>query len=523
MRASPANPGSGLLVGVDVGTSGLKAVAIDEQTGATAASTTQGYPLSTPHPGWAEQDPADFERALGLALRALTAALGARAGAVRAIGLTGQMHTAVLLDVAKRPVRPAILWCDTRTTAECAAIRDALGDEGLYRTVKNRALEGFTLPKLLWLRAHEPDVYALVDKVLMPKDWAGWLLTGEIGADVSDASGTLAFDPAARRWSEEVLGALDIPDSLWPPVGDSPQVLGSLSSSMASLTGLPVGIPVARGAADNAAAAVGLGVVRPRRAMASVGTSGVVLAHTSSLALEPAMRLHAFCHAVPDASYAMGVMLSAGGALRWYRDVLGDGEKMAAEIRGVDPYEIITDTASTARPGAGGLVFLPYLMGERTPHADALARGALVGLTARTTKAEVSRAVLEGITFGLCDSLDLIRASSSDSAGTAADEIRLTGGGARSPFWRQMMADVFGVPVGITTSTEGPAFGAALLGGVAAEVFRSVEEAADALVHVTARVVPDAANAGRYRDIHAVYRALYGDLRERFRDLARVE
>lgn len=506
-----------LLVGVDVGTSGLKAIAIDEQ-GHTVGSVTEGYPLSTPHPGWAEQDPHSFEQALGLALRSLSASLGRRAEGVRAIGLTGQMHTAVLLDVAKQPVRPAILWCDTRTTAECEQMRQKLGDDGLRRTVGNRALEGFTLPKLLWLRHHEPEAFALVDKVLMPKDWAGWLLTGEIGADVSDASGTLAFDPGARRWSDEVLAAFDIPRSIWPETGDSPAVLGHLTPSMAAATGLPAGIPVARGAADNAAGAVGLGVVKAGRAMASIGTSGVVLAHQDGYTVEPEMRLHTFCHAVPGAYYQMGVMLAAGGALRWYRDVLCDGEKLAAELSRADPYEIITDTASTAKVGSGGLVFLPYLMGERTPHADALARGAFVGLTARTTKAEMSRAVLEGITFGLCDSLDLVRAS-----GARFDEIRLTGGGARSRFWRQMMADVFDAPVAITTSTEGPAFGAALLGGVAAGVFASVQEAADALVHVTSRVSPEPGSASRYRDVHAEYRALYGDLRERFRALARLE
>jgi xylulokinase len=521
---SSVRSSGGLLVGVDVGTSGLKALAIDADSGRAVASASQEYPLDTPRPTWAEQDPADFERALGLALRELTAKLGARAGAIRAIGLTGQMHTAVLLDVAKRPVRPAILWCDGRTSAECDAIRASLGDDGLRRTVANRALEGFTLPKLLWLRAHEPDAYALVDKVLMPKDWAGWLLTGEIGADVSDASGTLAFDPRARAWSDEVLDAFDLPRSLWPEVGESPSVLGRLTTAMAAITGMPVGIPVARGAADNAAGAVGLGVVRPGRAMASIGTSGVVLAHTPSLAVDPAMRLHAFCHAVPGASYAMGVMLAAGGALRWYRDVLGDGERIAAELRGVDPYELIVDTASTARPGSGGVVFLPYLMGERTPHADALARGAFIGLTARTTKAELSRAVLEGITFGLCDSLDLIRASSPGSPpGSPADALRLTGGGAKSRFWRQLMADVFETEVALTTSTEGPAFGAAILGGVAAKVFASVEEGADALVHVTERLAPDPTTSPRLRDAHAVYRALYGDLRDRFRDLARLE
>jgi xylulokinase len=511
----------GLLLGIDVGTSGLKAVAIDETSGKTVASATHGYPLSTPRAGWAEQDPADFAGALALALREIAVTLGARARAVRAIGLTGQMHTAVVLDAARQPVRPAILWCDTRTSAECAEIRERLGDDGLRRTTGNRALEGFTLPKLLWLRAHEPEAFAKIDKVLMPKDHAGMILTGEIGADVSDASGTLAFDPAARVWSAEVLAAFDLPASLFPAVGDSPALLGQLLPEVAAELGLPAGIPVARGAADNAAGAVGLGVVRPGRAMASIGTSGVVLAHTRGYAVEQQMRLHTFCHAVPGQYYAMGVMLSAGGALRWYRDVLADGEKLAGEIRGVDPYEIITDTASTAKPGAGGLVFLPYLMGERTPHADALARGALVGLTARTTKAEISRAVLEGITFGLCDSLDLVREI--DPSGAAASEIRVTGGGAKSRFWQKLMADVFDAEVALTTSSEGPAFGAALLGGVAAGAFGSVEEAADALVHVTLRVRPEPAAAARYREIHAAYRGLYADLRDRFRALARID
>ena len=511
----------GILIGVDVGTSGLKAIAVDAGSGQVLASATHAYPLSTPHPGWAEQDPADFAGALALGLRSIAAALGKQARDVRAIGLTGQMHTAVLLDEARLPVRPAILWCDTRTSAECEAIRAKLGDEGLRRTTGNRALEGFTLSKLLWLRAHEPEVFARVDKVLMPKDHAGYLLTGELGADVSDASGTLAFDPAARAWSAEVLGAFGLPASLFPEVGDSPSVLGPLTLAMAEEVGLPAGIPVARGAADNAAGAVGLGVVRPGRAMASIGTSGVVLAHTKGYLVEPSMRLHSFCHAVPGQYYAMGVMLSAGGALRWYRDVLSDGEKIAAELGGVDPYEIITDSASTARAGGRGLIFLPYLMGERTPYADAGARGALVGLTARTTKADISRAVLEGITFGLCDSLDLIREI--DPGGAGVGEIRLTGGGARSRFWRQMMADVFDAPVALTTSTEGPAFGAAILGGVAAGAFASVEEAADALVHVTSRVTPEPVAAARYRDIHAVYRGLYGDLRERFRELGRLD
>lgn len=515
----------GLLLGIDVGTSGLKAIAIDETTGYVEARATRDYPLSTPHVGWAEQEPADFLAAAEAALASLGGALGARAREVVGIGLTGQMHTAVLLDGSDAVVRPAILWCDTRTTKACAAITEKLGAEGLRRSVGNLALEGFTLPKLLWLREAEPEAFARVRRVLMPKDWVGLFLTGEAGADVSDASGTLAFSPGARAWSDEVLAAFDVPRAWFPEAGESASVLGRLRPEIADKTGLPAGIPVVRGAADNAAGAVGLGVVREGRAMVSLGTSGVVLAATSSYVVEPEMRLHSFCHAVPERYYLMGVMLSAGGALRWYRDVLCDGERLAAELRRADPYEIVTEAASTARLGAGGLLFLPYLMGERTPHNDAAARGAFVGLSARTTKADFSRAVLEGISFGLADSLELVhavlRASGRENGAATLREARVTGGGARSPFWRQLLADVLGLDVVVTTSTEGPAFGAAILAGVGAARFRSVEEGADALVHVTSRATPDPVSVSRYRAIHADYQALYGDLRGRFQAVAR--
>jgi xylulokinase len=509
-----------LFLGLDVGTSGLKAIAVDPERGAVVASETRDYPLSTPRTGWAEQDAEDFATAAVEALAAIARALGPRAAEVRAIGLTGQMHSAVVLDADDAPIRPAILWCDTRTTAECAAIRERLGDDGLARTVGNRALEGFTLPKLLWLRTNEPASFARARRVLMPKDFVGLRLTGVSATDVSDAAGTLAFDSGARRFSPEVLAAFDLPASMFPPAAESIEPLGPILPEVARATGLPSTTRVVRGAADNAAGAVGLGVVRAGRAMASIGTSGVVLAHTDAYVVEPAMRLHSFASAVPGKHYLMGVMLAAGGALRWYRDVLCDGETMAAELSRTDAYQIITDAASTSRPGAGGVVFLPYLMGERTPHPDALARGAFVGMTARTTKADLSRAVLEGITFGLCDSLDLMR---SLDASLAAGEIRLTGGGAKSPFWQKLMADVFGVRVAITTSTEGPAYGAAILAAVGAGAFASVEEACDALVHVTKTVAPDPAESARYRDVHAVYRALYGDLRDRFRALARLD
>jgi xylulokinase len=390
------------------------------------------------------------------------------------------------------------------------------GLAGLARTVGNRALEGFTLPKLLWVKRHEPAHWAALRTVLMPKDFVGLRLTGELGADVSDASGTLAFDPGRRVWSEEVASTMGLRPDLFPLVGESVDVLGRLTVEAAEATGLARGTPVVRGAADNAAGAVGLGVVARGRAMASIGTSGVVLAHADQHVVEPGMHLHAFCHAVPGRWYRMGVMLAAGGALRWYRDVLCDGEKFVADMRGADPYEIVTEAASTAKPGAGGVVFLPYLMGERTPHNDAAARGALVGLSAVTTKADVSRAVLEGITFGLADSLDLMRAEGIDPM-----QLRLTGGGARSPFWRQLCADVFGVEVALTSSTEGPAFGAAILAGAGTGIWRSVEEGADALVHVTTRVAPAPAMPERYREIHAAYRGLYTDLKGRFAELGR--
>ncbi|WP_437609439.1 xylulokinase [Sorangium sp. So ce834] len=515
-----------IVIGIDVGTSGLKAIAVETERGAAVASAHREYPLSTPHAGWAEQEPEDFAAAALSALGELARALGPRRDEVRAIGLTGQMHSAVLLDEAQAVIRPAILWCDTRTTAECQAIHanPKVGDAGLARLVGNRALEGFTLPKLLWLRQHEPEAFARVRAVLMPKDFVGLKLTGELGTDDSDASGTLAFSPGDRAFSAELLDAVGVPRAVFPKSAPSNAPLGKLTPEVAAATGLPAGTLVVRGAADNAAGAVGLGIVRPGRAMASVGTSGVILAHTDTWVVEPEMRLHSFCHAVPGRFYLMGVMLAAGGALRWYRDVLGDGERMAAEIRKVDPYEIISDTASTARPGAGGVVFLPYLMGERTPHNDAAARGAFVGLSARTTKADLSRAVLEGITFGLADSLDLMRGvgQANGAAAVSIDEIRLTGGGARSGFWRQLMADVFEAPVAITTSTEGPAYGAALLGAAGAGLFSSVEEAADAFVHVVSRVAPDQARSARYREIHAVYRGLYSDLRGRFRELGKL-
>lgn len=505
-----------LLIGLDAGTSAVKAIAVDARNGSVLASESAGLALSTPRPGWAEQSPEEIAAAAKDALRALAHSLGKKVGSVRGIGLTGQMHSAVALDEAHEVVRPAILWCDTRTTAECEEIVHTVGVEKLRDTVGNRALEGFTLPKLLWIRRREPEAYARVKHVMMPKDYVGLMLTGVIGTDDSDASGTLAFDVRGRHWSQEVLRALDVDPAIFPPSGSSSSLLGHLTPEISTELGLPANLPVARGAADNAAAAAGLGVLRKGRALVSIGTSGVVLAHRDACEIDPEMKLHAFCHAAAGKYYSMGVMLAAGGALRWYRDILCDGERIAAEVRGDDAYDIISEAASTAKIGAGGVVFLPYLMGERTPHADAYARACLIGATARTTKADISRAVLEGITFGLADSLDLMDASS-------IEEIRVTGGGARNPFWRKLMADVFGAPIVTTTSTEGAAYGAALLAAEVSGAFGSVEEAADALVHGAASVQPDRHASARYADVRAIYRRLYVDLKDRMRELAAVD
>lgn len=507
-----------LTLGLDVGTSGLKALAIDAGDGAVVASATRDYPLATPKPRWAEQDPEDFARAAVAALADVAKALGPRANDVRAIGLTGQMHSAVLLDASRRVLRPAILWCDTRTTDECRAIERALGEDGLRRTVKNRALEGFTLPKLLWVRAHEPETFARVRHVLMPKDWVGLRLTGELGTDVSDASGTLAFDPEARAWSREAIEAVGLDPSIFPPAGESPSVLGTLRADVAAQTGLPVGVPVARGGADNAAGAVGLGVVRAGRAMVSIGTSGVVLVHTDALRVDRAMRLHSFCASVPGSAYLMGVMLAAGGALRWFRDVV-------ARV----PYDEITARAANSPIGARGIAFLPYLMGERTPHDDAAARGAFVGLTAAAGLDDLARAVLEGISFGLDDSLAIVRSlepplavGPMQKAADPVTELRLTGGGAKSAVWRQILADVFDADVVTTTSTEGPAFGAATLAAVAMGAAASVEEAADRFVRIETRTAPRREAVERYREPLRIYRALYGDLKQRFAELGNV-
>jgi xylulokinase len=471
------------VVGLDVGTTGVKAIAVGPD-GEVLARTERGYPLSTPRAGWTEQDPEDWFRA---AAEALAEVCDERE--VAGIGLSGQMHGLVCLDDRDRPLRPAILWNDQRTAVECAEIEARLGLERLIDLTGNRALTGFTAPKLLWVRRHEPDVYRRVARLCLPKDYVRLRLTGTWAIDASDASGTLLFDVAHRRWSGEVLDALDLSADWLPPVLESPAVAG--------LTG--DGIPVAAGAGDCAAAALGVGVDRPGPVSVVVGTSGVVFATLPAYAHDPQARVHAFCHAVPNAWHAMGVMLSAAGSLQWLRDV-------------VAPEAAFSDLSSAAEqwhPGVEGLVFLPYLQGERTPHADPDARGAFVGLQLRHDRGALVRAVMEGVAFGLRDSLDLLRA-----LGVEPTVARASGGGAKSALWRRIVASALGLPLETTSADEGSAYGAALLGGVAGGMFANVQEAVQATVRVQETVDPDPGWTAVYAETQERYRALYPALKE---------
>ncbi len=455
------------LVGLDVGTTGVKAVAVSPE-GEVLARAEEPYPLSTPQPGWAEQDPEDWWRASERAL----AALGVEPAG---IGLSGQMHGLVALDARDRVLRPAILWNDQRTAAECAEIEERVGLDRLVALTGNRALTGFTAPKLLWLRRHEPEAYGRIAHVLLPKDYVRLRLTGERAIDVADASGTLLFDVEGRRWSEELCAALEIPLDWLPPAHESPDVAG---------------------AGDQAAGALGVGVDRPGPVSVVLGTSGVVFGVLPAYAADPEARVHVFCHAVPGRWHAMGVMLSAAGSLRWLHDVVG-GE-----------YDQLEAEAGRWPPGAEGLLFAPYLAGERTPHADPDARGAFAGLSLRHDRGALVRSVLEGVAFGLRDSLELL-----GELGLEPGAGRVSGGGARSGLWLKVVASVLGLPLERTRAEEGAAYGAALLGGVRAGVFADVHEAVERCVRVSETVEPEPGWAAAYEEAYERFRRLYPALR----------
>jgi xylulokinase len=496
------------LLGLDIGTSGAKALLCDEH-GALLASATAEYPLSTPQPLWSEQQPADWWRGAREALRRVLATAGVAGVRVVGLGMTGQMHGAVFLDSHDEVIRPALLWNDQRTAAECAAISSMVGQTRLIEIAGNPALTGFQAPKILWLRTHEPHNYARLARVLLPKDYIRLKLTDVAASDASDAAGTLLLDLRTRDWSDEILGALAIPRDWLPQVVEGPEVTGSLLPQVAAELGLPSGLPVIAGGGDNAAAAVGTGIVRAGVISSSIGTSGVLFAHADAIALDPQGRLHTFCHAVPGQYHLMAVTLSAGGSFQWLRNAL---RQLGLPTLG---YDELTRLAAEAPTGAEGLLFLPYLTGERTPHLDPLARGAFVGLTSRHTIGHLARAVMEGVSFSLRDGLEIMRALK-----LPLGEVRATGGGGRSALWRQMQADVYGAEVATLAAEEGPAYGAALLAGVGAGLFADVGDAVERCVQISGVTQPDPAAQERYEQLYAVYRQLYPALRASMHQLA---
>jgi xylulokinase len=495
-------------LGIDVGTGGSRAVIIDETGRVVASATIEHAPFASPQTGWAEQDPRDWWRATTEAVRAVLTSGGLRAEEIGCIGLTGQMHGAVLLDERDEVLRPAIIWCDGRTETQCRALTELIGAEQLIQLVMNPALAGFTLPKLLWVREVEPALWARVRSVLLPKDYVRLRLTGDRATDVADASGTLLFDVRQRRWSAEMLDRTELDASLLAQVYESQEVAGRVSAAGAAATGLRAGTPVAAGAGDQAAGAVGMGIVRPGAVSATIGTSGVVFAATDRPALDPQGRVHTFCHAVPGRWHVMGVTQAAGLSLRWFRDRFG----VSADYQGGDPYEQLTAEAGTAPPGAEGVLWAPYLMGERTPHLDPRARAALVGLTASHTRAHIIRAILEGVAFSLRDTLTIFA-----EMNVPVETIRLGGGGARSNLWQQIQAEVYGHSVELVEADEGAAYGAALLAGVGGGTWASVDQACAATVRVRASVAADPVITKLMEQRYQTYQAIYPALRQLFR------
>lgn len=492
-------------IGIDVGTSGTKALAINPK-GKILAEASAGYPCHHPKPLWSEQDPEDWWKATVKVVRAVLKKAKLKASDVAAIGLSGQMHGSVFLDKQNKVIRPALLWNDQRTAAECDEIESrAGGRKQLIKMVANPALTGFTAPKILWLRNHEPRNFARTIKVLLPKDEIRRRLTGEFATEVSDASGMLLLDVVKRTWSKKLLGKLELDADLFAKCYESEEVTGQLTSESAKLLGLTTDCVVVGGAGDCAAGAVGNGIVKTGLLATSIGTSGVVFAHSDRPEFDPQGRLHTFCHAVRGKWHMMGVTLTAGGSLGWFRDALCPGLK----------FDKLTTEADATPIGAEGLQFLPYLAGERTPHLDPQARGALVGLTLKHTRGHVARAVLEGVTYSLRDSLAIMQ-----DLGVPVKQIRASGGGSKSPFWRQMQADVFGKPVTTMAADEGPAYGVALLAAVGAGHYKNITEACQAAVKTSKSTKPITKNCRVYDQKFPVFQGLYTALKDEFPKLA---
>jgi xylulokinase len=502
------------LLGIDTGTSGTRAVLLDAAGRVASSATAEHAPISSLRPGWAEQDPHGWWNAACRAIPECLARAGVSPGEIDGIGLTGQMHGLVLLGSDSEVLRPSIIWCDQRTEAECRAITEKVGAQRLIELTANPAVTGFTLPKIWWVQKNEPELWGRVRTILLPKDYVRFRLTGARAIDVADASGTLLLDVVNRRWSAPMMEISKLSEDLLPRVFESQEVASHISEEGARATGLRAGIPVVAGAGDQAAGAVGMGIVRPGAVSATIGTSGVVFAATASPLLDPKGRIHTFCHAVPKRWHVMGVTQAAGFSLRWFRDQFGIASSYAGDFAR-DAYDSLMDEAGAVPGGADGLLWAPYLMGERTPHLDPHARGALVGLTATHTRAHVVRAILEGVAFSLRDTLAIF-----SELKLPIESIRLGGGGARGTVWRQVQADVYGMPVDLVEAEEGPAYGAALLAGVGVGAWPSVESACEAAVRVAKRIEPDKKDSAVMNRQYGAYKKMYPALRDIMHELS---
>lgn len=502
------------LLGVDLGTSGTKTVLFDEN-GVPVASKTCEYPLYQPQNGWAEQKPEDWWQAAAVGIRHCVQAVDA--AGIAGVGISGQMHGLVMLDEDGEVLRPSIIWCDQRTAAECGEMTEKIGAQRLIEITANPAMTGFTASKILWVKNHEPELYARCAHILLPKDYIRYRLTGEFATEVSDASGMQLLDIPARGWSREVLDKLDIDAALLGKLYESCEITGEVHAAAAACTGLKAGTPVVGGAGDNFAAAIGTGVVSEGRAFTTLGTSGVVFAHAEEVSIEPQGRIHTFCSAVPGKWCVMSCTLAAGLSLRWARDTFCGEEVRAAAEQGVDPYVMMCDAAAKIPIGCDRLFFLPYLMGERSPHLDPHARGSFFGLSGMHTRAHLIRAVLEGVAYSQLDCVNVFR-----DMGVAIEDMTVCGGGGRSPLWRQMLADMYGCPVATLQADEGPALGVAILAGVGTGIYPSVEEACGRVIGRNAAQMPEDAASAEYAKYYEVFKSLYPMMKDGFARLGSI-
>lgn len=504
------------LIGIDLGTSATKTVLFDEN-GTVIASASKEYPLYQPQNGWAEQKPEDWKEAALETIAKVVKESGVDRESIKGLGISGQMHGLVMLDENNEVIRPSIIWCDQRTAKECEEITEKVGAERLIEITANPALTGFTASKILWVRNHEPENYARCRHILLPKDYVRLVLTGEYATEVSDASGMQLLDVPNRCWSEEVLERLEIDKALLAKVYESPDVTGTILPEIAAFTGLSEKTVVVGGAGDNAAAAVGTGVVRDGKAFTTIGTSGVVFAHSRQVTIDPKGRVHTFCCAVPGCWHVMGVTQGAGLSLQWFRNNFCQDYLEQAEREGCDAYDYINRDVESVPLGANRLIYLPYLMGERTPHLDPDCRGVFFGLSAIHTRKDMLRAVMEGVSYSMKDCNDILK-----EMGVEVADMMACGGGGRSAVWRQMLADMYGCTVKTVAAKEGPALGVAILAGVGAGIYESVEAACDRMIHTDKSCAPIPGNTEKYNEYHKIYKSLYGSLKDQYKELAKL-